>query len=357
MAGKVETVAKKAGVSIATVSRVINNLGNVSHAKVQMVENAFKELGYDYEEFMRISSRSNKDIKTIAMITLHRDLFTSYSSVYAQTVYSIERTLNEHKYSMVKANVRSVDEIPPIVAEGKVDGIILSGRSLNKDVINAMNGIPMVWVTSHTSKGRDHALPGNEAIGRMAANYLFDRGHREMAVLSPFSHQPYTTRVEFFEFAATRLGAQVSLIMDNQPTPGADRKLDISWLQEISSGLLERLLTKKKLPTGLFVPNDLLTGVLYRLMLKRGIRPGFDFDFISCNNDITNLAGLFPMPATIDIGAPTMGCRAVEQLLWRIDNPANDKRIVNVVVEPVLIKSPDDDLVRGNFSNTKKSDD
>ena len=61
-----------------------------------------------------------------------------------------------------------------------------------------------------------------------------------------------------------------------------------------------------------------------------------DVEIIGCDNEQVALIGLNPRPATIDVGADTMGQQAVELLLWRINNPDEDKRVQMSVI-PELI--------------------
>jgi DNA-binding LacI/PurR family transcriptional regulator len=65
--------------------------------------------------------------------------------------------------------------------------------------------------------------------------------------------------------------------------------------------------------------------------------PGRDIDVISCNNEMSYLVGLDPRPATIDIGAETIGRRSVEQLLRRIKHP-EELRQVQIAVTPMLVE-------------------
>jgi DNA-binding LacI/PurR family transcriptional regulator len=73
----------------------------------------------------------------------------------------------------------------------------------------------------------------------------------------------------------------------------------------------------------------------YPLLRRLGIKIGTDIQVVSCNNERSILAGLDPMPASIDLRPEEIGRKAVEQLRWRLVHP-QDKSKVMVEIEPVL---------------------
>ena len=113
-----------------------------------------------------------------------------------------------------------------------------------------------------------------------------------------------------------------------------------TYLDSLDSGaaeLVARLLEQDPVPTGLFLPYDLLTALVYRHLQRSGVRVGRDLETVSCNNQPTCLAGLTPRPATIDVGAETIGTRAVEQLLWRVRYP-DVRNNLQLLVEILLVE-------------------
>ena len=82
---------------------------------------------------------------------------------------------------------------------------------------------------------------------------------------------------------------------------------------------------------------DLFAAILYRLLNKRNVKPGYDVEVISADNEGPYLAGLYPRPATIDIGGKRIGQFAVDQLLLRIQRP-EDTRGLRMIIEPIVIE-------------------
>ncbi len=177
--------------------------------------------------------------------------------------------------------------------------------------------------------------------GRMAAKYLLDRGLGKLAFLTPWPVSPSQhARGEGFGFTAYQNETKVEMIV---PSPGEPQIVtesdfnDINHVEKCVALLVDRFLALSPRPTGLFVPLDFFTAIVYRQLDKRGIRPGRDLTIISANGELCFLAGLNPRPATIDIGGETIGRRAVEQLLSRIRNP-KEARGLRMIVEPVIIE-------------------
>jgi LacI family transcriptional regulator len=99
--------------------------------------------------------------------------------------------------------------------------------------------------------------------------------------------------------------------------------------------LVDRLVSAKPRPNGLFVPTDLLTTRVYPLLYERGIRPGRDITIISCDNEEVRLSALNPRPTSIDIRPEDIGRRAVRRLLMRLENA--DEPPSRIQVAPKLV--------------------
>lgn len=117
-------IAQMAGVSIATVSRVINNKGTVSEATRAKVEAVLKQSGYTPSAIAR--GMAGKSMRTIAVLTV--DIRVPH---YAQQAYTIEQEFSHRNYEVILCNTGSSVEATVkylrAVTEKQVDGIILVG--------------------------------------------------------------------------------------------------------------------------------------------------------------------------------------------------------------------------------------
>ncbi|OED49446.1 LacI family DNA-binding transcriptional regulator [Leisingera sp. S232] len=181
--GRIRDVASETGLSIATISRVMNGAKNVNPDTRKRVLDACKKLDYLPNPAARALSTSKS--KTIAAI-----IPTIEHSVFAKYVAAIENTLAENGYSLVLAISKSDLEVE-LTAARKLLGMgaeafILSGATHSSDLFDLFDrrGVPYVF-TSVWDK--DSTVPtigyDNRSLAKQAVDYLKTKGHRSIAVL------------------------------------------------------------------------------------------------------------------------------------------------------------------------------
>ncbi len=346
-------VARLAGVSQATVSKVVNGHRSVSSSTAQAVRKAMREIGYVPPPAARRRgprTRVSEGIRTGCVALLEfGDAHRLHAGIFSEQLRGVAGALSQQRINLVFAHVDEEGDLPPIVEDEAVDGILGMGQKPGARLWAKLQRFPLVWVTSQTTPSNDHVLPGNEAVGQLAMEFLLRRGHERLGCLNPLGGYPvYRSRCESFHFSAFRAGRKVEMFLDDpspRPTIG---ELGFDGLERLVRPLVRRVKEASPPVTGLFVPDDLLTAVVYRAMGAEGVEPGRDVEIVSVANEKTYLAGLSPRPATVDVGAETMGKRAVEQLLWRMRHP-HERRQVTVTIDPVLIEPEESDGSPGGF--------
>ncbi len=230
-------------------------------------------------------------------------------------------------------------DMPGSAARDGVKGLILMGVRVSEVISNQLNALPIISFGHDPSDISDKVLDSDYHIGQLAADYLLKRGHRTLGFLCAMFDQPgYQLRAESFEIAARRQQVPVMRFTDAQTAEVADESQVNRTLRLAIDLLVDQLAQHQPPIRGLFVPNDMMTAMVYAALQRRGVEPGRDLDVISCNNEQAYLLPLKPQPATIDIGAVTMGRRSVEQLVWRMDH-LDHARTVQTVVKPVLVEA------------------
>lgn len=187
----IKDVALKANVSIATVSRVLNNLTGYSDQTRLKVNQAIQELGYQPNAIAR--GLINKRTQTIGV------MFPDVSSAFSyDLLQGIDKFAHDHNYSVMVCNtdengIRTLKYLQ-LLREKQVDGIIFSSGVLEKeyyDVLENMN-IPVVLVSTQT----DYAnVPYVKVDDYQAAydsvSYLIStKGHRKVAMISGTEGDP-----------------------------------------------------------------------------------------------------------------------------------------------------------------------
>lgn len=329
-------IAKIAGVSTATVSRVLRNSPGVSKATVNKVRDVLNERGYHLDVQRKRQGSVFKN-RSIAFLVLGEDALQPHSSAFMRTFNGVESAVSDLDLTLIYAKSHSIQALPPQVLDGHVDGLILAGLMPRKDVVERLSGIPSVWLSSHHEHDHAIVLGGNETIGRMAADYLVGRGHKDLAVVNALSDHPALgVRCEFFEYYAKRLGGQSvqSFILDSDRDANS---VTFEDLVDAMKKLLDQMLDSPTRPSGLFIPLDSEVAIAYEHLHSCGVEIGKELEIIGCDNDKMALMGLYPKPATIEIGAFAMGRRAVQELVWKLENPNEETQLVRVSIEPKLL--------------------
>ena len=172
----IKDVAKKANVSVATVSRVINNTGYVNQETRQLVLNAIEALGYVPNELAR--SLFRKQSKIIGMIVPH--ISTIF---FAALIEAIEDVLVTQGFKLMIFNSR--DDIEreqmtiKVLSQYNIDGIILVANTKSIKDYQALN-IPMITIDHQVGKDIPSVTSDNYLGGQIAATKLIQEGAKNI---------------------------------------------------------------------------------------------------------------------------------------------------------------------------------
>jgi len=359
-----QQVPNLAGVSTSTVSRVINEHPRVSAATAESVRRAMKQISFTPAvrrggKGQSVRSGRSANISLLVFGTCGSQM----TPAFEQLLHGVSAAASEHNLNMNFSFVSDPQHLPPSLVQRRVDGLLLHGERPGAAVESKLRTLPTVWLMANRQRPAwgDQVMPDNTSIGELAAGYLLKRGHRRLAYLS-VQASSWALEVRSLSFCrhAREGGAQVSVLVAPLD-PRGDYWLSAD-LPSLADALVDRLLQLDPRPTGLFIAEDRLVGVIDAALLRRGLRLGPDngrgtdgFDVISCNNERRYLIGLNPMPATIDIRAESIGRRGVEQLLWRMSRASVPER-VRTMIEPVLVEPVETASPRSGPSNGDRAD-
>jgi LacI family transcriptional regulator len=168
----IKDVAKHAGVSVATVSRVLNAKGYVSEDTRKKVEQSIKELNYKPNEVAR--SLFKKHSKTIGLIV--PDITNPY---FPELARAVEDTASKLGYTVILCNSdgdkNKEQHYLDALQQKYIDGIIISSNTLSVDQIQLLN-IPIVSLDREISKGLPTIVVDNVRGAELATNYLVNKG-------------------------------------------------------------------------------------------------------------------------------------------------------------------------------------
>ncbi|WP_313182389.1 LacI family DNA-binding transcriptional regulator [Lacrimispora sp.] len=176
-------IAAEAKTSISTVSRVLNNKGNVNPEIRKRVEEVLKK--YDYKPSAIARGLVSKTMKSIAILTV--DVRVTH---YARMIYVIEQEFSNRGYNVTVCNtggsIEECDKYMEILSEKQVDGIVLIGSIFNElinypDITSKIKNIPVVVANGKVNLPDFYSVLVDDTKGiRAAVDYLYDKGHREL---------------------------------------------------------------------------------------------------------------------------------------------------------------------------------
>lgn len=328
---RMEDIARKAGVSQATVSRVLSGGSGVSPAKTEAVLKWAKELKFSRKK------RAGRvcGIPNIGIYFTGRYFERSTSLLFSK----IEVVADEifQRYNVVFLPVAlPPEQLEHEILRRRIVALLLVGHDSSAKLEAILRTIPHAWLNSHENRAFSNVLHGNREAGRLAASYLTDRGCRNLGALRVPSHNPgYVARLEGFMEESSRREMKALVFPCGEPQRFFE-DISIPELEASIEKTFEFMSEVILRCDGLFCPDDRVTAVLFRILLRRGLVLTHKLRVISCNNDLNCLAGLYPRPATIDF-APELTTRLAIQQLFAQLSGREDADPDAVFIRPELI--------------------
>lgn len=176
----IRDVAKKAGVSVTTVSRVLNNTGYVNIKTRNKVLKAIKELDYHPNEMARAFSRQKSHLIGLIIPNAAHPFF-------AEVIRNVEFYAYKNGYKILvcssMSNVNKEVEYLDMLKQHQVDGIIMASQ--NTDIENYKNiNLPIVAIDRKLSDNIPYVSSDNYGGGVMATNYLIELGCKNIIHIS-----------------------------------------------------------------------------------------------------------------------------------------------------------------------------
>jgi LacI family transcriptional regulator len=242
-------VAKRAGVSISTVSHVINNTRAVSDEVRTRVQGIVDELRYVPSAVAR--SLKNDKTHTIGVLVPN-----SSNPYFAELIRWIEDAAFELGYHIILCNTHGGDRKQTaylrLLMEKRIDGLVLvaSGADNAQELLLRHEDVPIIQLErALPGLGADLVLAGQEEGAWLATRHLIELGHRAIACVSGPADLPRSReRVGGFLRAMREAGIDVS----------ADDVLHVEFTSAGGHAAFGSLLARPQRPTAVFVTSDLM---------------------------------------------------------------------------------------------------
>ena len=329
MSGIVE-IAKRAGVSPATVSRALRGLNHVNEkTRIKIVE-AAQHFDYPVRPDL-ISSKERNRTNTIGVIAPFLSRW-----YFSQAVAGVEQALREAGFDLLLYNFAQVEARERVLMQKKLvdkaDGlIVISLPPSEKEFQRLINlGIPVSLLGIASNRCSSVSID-DIAGAKRATQYLIDMGHRDIAIMSGQKEPVYD-----FKVANQRLQGFQEALAEN----GIDFQPRFEILSDFNSSTaalaMDEFLRRKKLPTAIFCESDEMAFGVYQSLKNRGMRVPEDLSIIGYDgHDFGITLGL----TTIAQPVRFLGQLAASQVMTMIEKPESATSQLVVPTELIIRNS------------------
>jgi LacI family transcriptional regulator len=312
----IRDVARLAGVSAATVSRVLNNKGYVSEEKKDKIEKVIRDMGFEPNQVAR--GLAKKSSNTLALIV--SDITNTF---FAELAKGAEKVAHKNGYSLILGNTNGMDSnddgYMKLLMNKYIDGVIIATHDIEMETLKKHVKTPLVVLEMDNDLQNSCTIKVDNLTGAIkAAEHLVSIGCKKIAHI--FGPQYDLTAKE-------RLEGYKHVIKHSSTLPEILIEGDFTINVGVSS--VEKLLDAHPDVDGIFAGNDLMAIGVVKELSRRNIKIpddiavcGFDGIFLT---QVTN-----PEITTVEQPIQQMGEMAAEKLIHRINHSVYHKETIEL---------------------------
>lgn len=332
----IKEVAAEAGLSVGTVSRILNNRGYISDSARNKVEKAMKKLNYQPNELAR--SLSRKKSTMIALIVPHiRHPF------FAALISELEEAIRKGGYQILLFNTKTeentLEEYLNVCQQNRVSGVILCSAKVREDVLQKLN-TPIITLERYSEASACSITCDNYNGGRMAAQHLYHCGCRNVLMFSGDSEMRMPADLRRNGFSDVCLDYGMSCNEIQIPGDIMERGRFEQYVRRVADQLAGGELSCD----GIFISGDVMAAEFIQYANSLGLRIPDDIQVVGF--DDTFVSGLTtPTITTIHQPIREMAQSTAEMMIKAIE----EKETPSSVILPVS-------LVKRESTKLKKND-
>jgi LacI family transcriptional regulator len=334
MTATIKDVAKKAKVSVATVSLVIHNHQRISPETKTKVRKAIREL--DYHPTRSARGLVSKRTGNLGFIVTE-DHFLRSEPFYTKIFLGTEFQARENEYYVLLTTVSSQFDdkeiLPRFVLERNVEGIIIAGK-VPTPLLHQLESykIPLLFI-DYTPYNANYpvVMIDNIAGGTLATEHLIQCGHHHIAfVAGDIDHPSIRDRFIGYKMALDKAGISFEshLTLTDAPYPDRDNGYKLA----------NRLLNQAHNFTAVFACNDAMAIGILQCLKEKKLRVPEDVSLIGFDDVEADLS-LDPPLTTIKVPKVDMGIEAVKLMIDILQEKSRGPRKILMPVELVTRKS------------------
>lgn len=322
-------IAKATGVSIATVSKVINNVGRISQNTRDKIMKAIEEL--QYQPSMVATALTGKLTYTVGLLI--PDLSNPF---FAEMARSVEDRGHELGFNLVMCSTDNdpdkVVQYIRLLKQKNVDGIILATGIKDEKVVKELisHKIPVALIARDMpALAIGTVLVEDFRGGYLATEHLVQLGHRKIAIIvEDLSITSSKERLRGYRYA-----------LEERELPFDENRVLVSdFTIEGGKALTKKLLDSADPPTAVFACNDLLAIGAIQAAREKGLKIPDNLSVVGFDNSI--LATIIDPPLTT-VAQPIqdMGHKVMDLLYQEIQGDKHAKQRIVLLPELVVRKS------------------
>jgi len=328
----IKQVAKAAGVSTQTVSRVINDRPDVAPETRERIQQVIEELDYQPSALARslIQQRSY----TLGVVTAGLKFIGP-----SRTLNGITSKAEELCYALLLEELPRFDteNIKPLLQNllaRHVDGILWAvpevgdNRRWVDEILNNVP-VPVVFLTMQPRPGMSTIAVDNYTGGVLATQHLLEQGCRKVGHISgPLDWWEARQRKQAWQDTLKKAGIKAT---DSHCTEG-------NWSSSSGETAFEQLLQSYPEMDAVFVANDQMALAALQIANRRDLHIPRDLAVAGFDN-ITESAYFWPALTTINNNNYELGCRGIQELVSQIEAVRRNEKIEqqNILLSPELI--------------------
>ena len=317
-------VAERAGVSLSTVSRVLNGKASVNKVLRERVEKAVEELNYRPNSVARSLANSRTDSIGVLVPELNAPFFGDLM----QAVESTLRAADKHVIITVGRNCLETEkDAVEFLISRNCDALIMHAEALSDEYLLELNQskLPIALVNRQV-EGLSEACTtlDNEKGGYLATRHLLELGHKNIAYISgPIEKRDAKLRLEGHNRALSEAGV----------SPNSELVFEGNYTEEDGKlGLLE-LMARDLSFTALVCANDWMASGAISCARDLGMSLPHDLSIVGFD-DVVFAHHVFPRLTTVSNPVANMAEMSAKYILNKVYGQAND---VKLSFEPTLI--------------------
>lgn len=317
MSATIKDVARIAGVSASTVSRVLNGKGTISEDTKKRIHEVMAALKYVPNDFAR--SFANGSPRAIALVIDVADSGAYSNNFFNNTVFGIETTAHKNDFSLMIVNGSTysgdISSVERLVLGKKVDGVIFPVSLVNSDFLHRIEEqrFPCVILgrAEEVSTETSWVDINNTQAGMAATRHMIQRGYRKISFLTDIGSEVFgKDRISGYcrELAAAGLSYEPERIIHAEPNLQSAMELVLS------------LLTSDSAPDAVVCSSDRLAIAALRAAAKAKLKVPEDFGVLCFDRTaVTDYAE--PDITCVEVDTFELGLQAAEILINQIENP------------------------------------